>query len=95
MCESYLPPPLSFPSPPRPKILGHVRFLGVGGAQAKSFKRPKNREDGSDLDNFLAKSSASIRSRFRKKLRAVLALVVVVVVVVVAVVVAVVVVAVD
>ena len=60
--------PLPFLSPPHPgpKSLA-IYVFGGRGVQAENFKRPKNREDGSDLDDFLTKSSASIRSRFRKK----------------------------
>ena len=38
------------------------------GHVAKIFKRPKNREDSSDFDDFLTKTIAPTRSRFRKNL---------------------------
>ena len=68
-------------------VSSDVAFSGSASApyrdvqSCKIFKRPKNREDSSDFDDFLTKLIASARSKFRKKLRAVLFVVVVVVVV--------------
>ena len=55
--------------------------------EQQNFERLKNCEDGSDFDDFLTKSIAVNRTKFRKNFRAVLVVVVVVAVVAVVVVV--------
>ena len=67
-CVPRGPPPhrAAEPGPPRHAKIG--KNHRNQRSTAKNFKRPKNREDSSDFDDFLTKTIAPTRSRFRKNL---------------------------
>ena len=62
----YLPPIILPPRRAENRNLSMI--FSSPHAQAENFKRRKNREDSSDLDDFLTESIAAMKTRISKKL---------------------------